>query len=67
MMETTMASLPRHYRQVLQLVHLEGLRVGEAAAVMGTTDRAVHGLCRRALKQLETQLGHISKYLSSSG
>ncbi len=67
MMETALATLPRHYRQVLQLVHLEGLRIGEAAAIMGRTDRAVHGLCRRALKHLETQLGSVSNYLSSSG
>lgn len=67
MMEAAMARLPQHYRQALRLVHLEGLRVGEAAAVMGKTDRAVHGLCRRALRQLEGELGTVSKYFSSSG
>ena len=66
-MESAMDALPHHYRQALRLVHLEGLRVSEAAAVMGKTDRAVHGLCRRALKQLEIELGSVSKYLSSSG
>ncbi len=66
-METAMDRLPQHYRQALRLVHLEGLRVSEAAAVMGKTDRAVHGLCRRALRQLETHLGSVSDYLSSSG
>ena len=67
MMETALATLPRHYRQVVQLVHLEGLRVVEVAAIMGKTERAVHGLCRRALKQLEAQLGNVSNFLSSSG
>jgi len=66
-MEAAMTRLPHHYRQALQLVHLEGLPVSDAAAVMGKTDRAVHGLCRRALRQLEAQLGTVSKYLSSSG
>jgi len=67
LMEAAMAKLPHHYRQALVLVHLEGLPVRDAAAVMDRTDRAVHGLCRRGLRQLEIQLGTVSKYLSSSG
>ncbi len=67
MMEDAMAKLPLDHRQALQLVYLEGLRVGEAAAVMAKTDRAIHGLCRRGFKQLAAQLGSASKYLSSTG
>jgi RNA polymerase sigma-70 factor, ECF subfamily len=66
MMETAMAELPHHYRQALLLVHLEGFGVKETAIVLGRTDRAIHGLCRRALRQLEAHLGSVSKYLSSS-
>ena len=67
MMEAAIARLPQHHGQALRLVYLEGLRVNEAAAIMGKIDRAVQGLCRRTLRQLEAELGSVSKYLSSSG
>jgi len=62
-METAMTTLPQHYQQAVRLVHLEGLPVGEAADLMGKTERAVHGLCRRALRRLEIHLGNVSKHL----
>ncbi len=55
-METALSELPLHYQHAVRLTHLEGLSVKEAAQIMGRTERAIHGLCRRALMQLEEQL-----------
>ena len=41
---TALQTLPEHYRQAVGLVCLEGRPVAEAAALMGKTQRAVHGL-----------------------
>lgn len=65
--KAALEQIPEHYRRAVQLVHLDGLPVREAAAHMGRTDRAVHGLCRRGLAQLRDQLVSASRYLSSSG
>ena len=64
--ETALAGLPEHYRQAVGLIHLQGWSVARAAAEMGRTQRAVHGLCRRGLKLLRARLGSVSEYLSSS-
>jgi RNA polymerase sigma-70 factor (ECF subfamily) len=64
--EGALAALPDHYRQALWLVHIQGWPVARAAAEMGRTERALHGLCRRGLKLLRDRLGSVSGYLSSS-
>lgn len=53
---TALQALPEHYRAALWLVYLEGRPVAEAAERLNTTDRAIHGLCRRGLKMLGDML-----------
>ena len=65
--EAALGELPAHYRQAVRLVHIEGRAVAEVAAEMGITRRAVNGLCRRGLKQLQVRLQSASRFLSSSG
>ncbi len=65
--QVALAEIPEQYRHALQLVHIEGLPVREAAARMGRTDRAVHGLCRRGLARLRDRMQSASRYLSSTG
>jgi RNA polymerase sigma-70 factor (ECF subfamily) len=64
--EAAFAQLPEHYRQALWLTHFQGWSVAQAAAEMGRSERALHGLCRRALKLLRDRLGGVSGFLSSS-
>jgi RNA polymerase sigma-70 factor (ECF subfamily) len=64
---TALSSLPHHYRRALGLVYVQGHTAADAAAEMGNTERAVHGLCRRGLKMLQQQMGSASAFLSSSG
>lgn len=65
--EAALSSIPNHYSEAVRLVHLEGLSVREAAERMGKTERAIHGLCRRGLKELQQRLGNASRFLSSAG
>jgi RNA polymerase sigma factor (sigma-70 family) len=65
--QVALADLPEHYRQAIKLVHIEGKPVREVALAMGRTERAIHGLCRRALKMMQGQLGTESKFFSSPG
>jgi len=60
-------TLPEHYRQAVWLVHIEQRTVADAAARMGKSERAVHGLCRRGLKLLQEQLVSMSRYMSTKG
>ena len=62
-----LANLPEGNRQAVWLVHIEGLKIAQAAAEMGRTERAVHGLCRRGLKLMQQRLESASRFLSSSG
>ncbi len=64
--EVAFQQLPEHYRQALWLTHFEGWSAARAAAEMGRSERALHGLCRRALKLLRDRLGSVSGFLSSS-
>lgn len=54
-------ALPKQYHVALRLVYLEGRTVHEAAVSMKSTERAVHGLCRRGVSLLREQMqGHLS-------
>lgn len=44
--------LPDHYRHAVWAVYVDEQPVRSVAAELGCTERAVHGLCRRGLKQL---------------
>ncbi len=66
MLAVALQDLPDHYRQAVRLVYLEGRPVAEAAAAMGRTERAIHGLCRSALRLLREHLGSASQFFSSS-
>lgn len=52
------------YREAILLRYLEGLPVKDIAARMERTERAVHMLCNRGLKQLQAALGNESDFLS---
>jgi RNA polymerase sigma-70 factor (ECF subfamily) len=52
-----LASLPERDREVLVLRHLEGLPAKEIAAVLGTTEGAIHTRHVRALHRLRQLLG----------
>ena len=43
------------------------LLVKNAAAEMGKSERAVHGLCRRGMSLLRDRLGSATRFLTSSG
>ena len=62
--ESALGALPEHYRQAVRLVHIEGHRVCDAATLMGRSERAVHGLCRRGLKRMRESLLRESDLLS---
>jgi len=65
--QAALAELPEHNRRALWLVHIEGRPVREAAAEMGRTERAIHGLCRRGAALLRAQLKSASRFLASDG
>jgi RNA polymerase sigma-70 factor (ECF subfamily) len=64
-MKNEIQTLPAHYRRAIELVYLAGRTVADAAREMGRTERAVHGLCRRATRLLAQRLGSVSCYLGS--
>jgi DNA-directed RNA polymerase specialized sigma24 family protein len=49
---------------VIRLRFLEGMSVADVASVLGTTEEAVHGSCRRGLLALRGLLTSISRYLT---
>ncbi len=49
-------SLPVRCRQAVSLVHIEGQAVRDAATILKCSERAIHGLCRRALVMLGDHL-----------
>jgi RNA polymerase sigma-70 factor (ECF subfamily) len=65
--QEAISDLPVHYRKAVQLVYIEGYTLGEAAAEMRRTNRAVQGLCRRGLRRLKQRLVSGSRLLSSIG
>jgi len=64
--QAALQELPEQYRFAIQLVHIEGLSIREAAARLDRSDRAVHGLCRRGLARLRDRMQGASRYLSST-
>ncbi len=59
--------LPDHYRKAVRLVHIEGRSVREVAAEMNRTERAIQGLCRRAIKIMSANLADAANFFSSAG
>jgi len=51
-----MATLPDHYRQVVQMRFLQGRPVAEVAAKLNRTVGSIHMICHRALLQLREQV-----------
>jgi RNA polymerase sigma-70 factor (ECF subfamily) len=49
------ATLPEHYREVIQMRFIEGLAVADVARRLGRSIGSIHMLCHRALKQLREQ------------
>ncbi|TWT40949.1 ECF RNA polymerase sigma factor SigD [Phycisphaerae bacterium RAS1] len=62
-----LAALKDEYRDALKLRYVEGLSVAEIAKKMGRTERAVHMLCYRGIRQLRDLLGDPGRYLSRDG
>jgi len=60
---SSLARLTAEQREVIRLRFLEQRSVPEVAAQLGKTEPAIHALCYRALKQLRTHLGSVSRYL----
>ncbi len=60
-----LAGLREDYREALRLRYIEGLSVTDTAARLGRTERAVHMLCHRALRELRKFLGRSSQFFSS--
>ncbi|HLF69347.1 MAG TPA: sigma-70 family RNA polymerase sigma factor [Actinomycetota bacterium] len=50
-----LADMPMRQRTVLVLREIEGLSYSEIAAVMGTNDRAIEGILRRARERFRTE------------
>lgn len=49
------ATLPEHYREVIQMRFIEGLPVADVARRLGRSIGSIHMLCHRALRQLREQ------------
>jgi RNA polymerase sigma factor (sigma-70 family) len=54
--QRSISDLPQHYRQAIQLHHLDGLSPREAALAMHRTEGAFHQIRRRALEQLRSSM-----------
>jgi len=61
---TAMESMPPDYAEALALRYVRGLPVSEVAETMQRTERAVHNLCYRGLRELHVVLGASSAYLT---
>jgi RNA polymerase sigma-70 factor, ECF subfamily len=49
------ATLPEHYREVIQMRFIEGMAVAEVAKRLDRSIGSIHMLCHRALRQLREQ------------
>ena len=63
-MQQAIEALPPLYRDAVRMVYLEGQKVRVVAERLGRSERAVHGLCRRALGLLRDYLVTESTVLS---
>jgi RNA polymerase sigma-70 factor (ECF subfamily) len=62
--QRSIRELPEHYRQAIELHHLKGLTVQDAALAMEKTEGAFHQIRRRALEQLrDTMRSKSSVYI----
>jgi RNA polymerase sigma-70 factor (ECF subfamily) len=62
--QVAFAGLKGDYREALRLRYMEGLSAAQTAARMNRTERAVHMLCHRGLKQLREGMGRSSQFLT---
>jgi RNA polymerase sigma-70 factor (ECF subfamily) len=62
-----LAGLKLEYRQAIELRYIQQLPVAEIAARMDRTERAVHMLCNRGLKQLEAAMGCATRFITRKG
>ncbi|MEX0777359.1 MAG: RNA polymerase sigma factor [Phycisphaeraceae bacterium] len=65
-LHVAMAALKEDTRKAITMRYLEHQPVPSIAQTLRRTDRAIHQLCNRGLRQLEAALGRASQYLSSS-
>ena len=61
-----LAGLREDYRRAIELRYIQGLPVKDVAAAMGRTDRAIHMLCHRGLRELRAVLGETSDFFSKT-
>lgn len=59
LLERAIQSLPPRYQEAVRLVYIEQRSVVDAAQQTGTSERAIHGLCRRSIKLLRETLREI--------
>ena len=57
-------AISQDHRRAIELRYFKGLPVAEVAVIMGRTERAIHNLCYKGLRELNTILGRSSKYLT---
>ncbi len=55
LVETCLAALPEHYRDVIQMRFIEGLPVADVAEKMDRSIGSIHMICHRALRQLREE------------
>ena len=63
-LQVALAQLPASQQEAVRLHFLEGLTIGETAALLNCTSGAVRGLLDRGKDQLRAALGRASLYLS---
>jgi RNA polymerase sigma-70 factor (ECF subfamily) len=61
-LEQAIEALPSHYREVIRLVRIEGLKTKEAAERLGKSTDAVKHLLARALDLLRTEIGDTESF-----
>jgi RNA polymerase sigma-70 factor (ECF subfamily) len=59
-----LAALKEDYRRAIELRYIQRLSVAEVAGIMNRTERSVHNLCRRGLKELHAVMGRTSQFLT---
>ncbi len=61
---SSLARLPEHYRQVVEMRFLQGRPVTEIAAELGKSEGAIHMSIKRSLDKLRHFMGSISSFLT---